>query len=68
MVVISGDDAGWRGPLCAGDDPGACSDLGSRLFLRVREEMGLAYYVGAQHFPELRRGISRSMSARCRRK
>jgi zinc protease len=29
----------------------ACSDLGSRLFLRVREEMGLAYYVGAQHFP-----------------
>ncbi len=29
----------------------ACSDLGSRLFLRVREQMGLAYYVGAQHFP-----------------
>ena len=29
----------------------ACSDLGSRLFLRVREELGLAYYVGAQHFP-----------------
>jgi zinc protease len=28
-----------------------CSDLGSRLFLRVREELGLAYYVGAQHFP-----------------
>ena len=34
----------------------ACSDLGSRLFLRVREEMGLAYYVGAQHFPGLRPG------------
>ena len=31
----------------------ACSDLGSRLFLRVREELGLAYYVGAQHFPGL---------------
>jgi zinc protease len=27
-----------------------CSDLGSRLFLRVREKLGLAYYVGAQHF------------------
>jgi zinc protease len=31
----------------------ACSDLGSRLFLRIREELGLAYYVGAQHFPGL---------------
>ena len=28
----------------------ACSDLGSRLFLRIREKLGLAYYVGAQHF------------------
>ncbi len=28
----------------------ACSDLGSRLFLRVRERLGLAYYVGAQDF------------------
>jgi len=28
----------------------ACSDLGSRLFLRVRERLGLAYYVGAQNF------------------
>ena len=27
----------------------ACSDLGSRLFLRVREKLGLAYYVGAQN-------------------
>jgi zinc protease len=26
-----------------------CSDLGSRLFLRIREELGLAYYVGAQN-------------------
>ena len=30
-----------------------CSDLGSRLFLRIRDELGLAYYVGAQHFPGL---------------
>ncbi len=30
-----------------------CSDLGSRLFLRIREKLGLAYYVGAQHFPGL---------------
>jgi zinc protease len=28
----------------------ACSDLGSRLFLRVRDKLGLAYYVGAQNF------------------
>ncbi len=28
----------------------ACSDLGSRLFMRIREELGLAYYVGAQNF------------------
>ncbi|MBW8864083.1 MAG: insulinase family protein, partial [Verrucomicrobia bacterium] len=26
-----------------------CSDLGSRLFLRIREQLGLAYYVGAQN-------------------
>ncbi len=31
----------------------ACSDLGSRLFVRVREKLGLAYFVGAQHFPGL---------------
>jgi len=28
----------------------SCSDLGSRLFLRIREQLGLAYYVGAQNF------------------
>ncbi len=28
----------------------ALSDLGSRLFLRIREQLGLAYYVGAQNF------------------
>ena len=27
----------------------ACSDLGSRLFLCIRERLGLAYYVGAQN-------------------
>lgn len=26
-----------------------CSDLGSRLFMRIRDELGLAYYVGAQN-------------------
>ncbi|HEX5399770.1 MAG TPA: pitrilysin family protein [Verrucomicrobiae bacterium] len=30
-----------------------CSDLGSRLFLRVREKLGLAYYVGAQNLAGL---------------
>ena len=34
----------------------SCSDLGSRLFLRIREKLGLAYYVGAQHFPGLAPG------------
>ncbi len=29
----------------------ACSDLGSRLFMRIRDELGLAYYVGARHMP-----------------
>ena len=33
-----------------------CSDLGSRLFMRIRDELGLAYYVGAQHMPGLVRG------------
>lgn len=28
----------------------ACSDMGSRLFNRIREELGLAYYVGTQSF------------------
>ena len=28
----------------------ALSDMGSRLFSRIREELGLAYYVGAQNF------------------
>jgi zinc protease len=28
----------------------ACSDLGSRLFMRIRDNLGLAYYVGAQNF------------------
>ncbi len=34
----------------------SCSDLGSRLFLRIRENLGLAYYVGAQNFVGLAPG------------
>jgi len=34
----------------------ALSDLGSRLFVRIRENLGLAYYVGAQHFLGLQPG------------
>lgn len=34
----------------------SCSDLGSRLFLRVREKLGLAYYVGAFNFVGLSPG------------
>ncbi len=35
----------------------ACSDLGSRLFVRVRENLGLAYFVGAQQFLGLAPGF-----------
>lgn len=35
----------------------ALSDLGSRLFVRIRENLGLAYYVGAQHFVGLHPGF-----------
>ncbi|MEK7677171.1 MAG: pitrilysin family protein [Verrucomicrobiota bacterium] len=34
----------------------ALSDLGSRLFVRIREKLGLAYYVGAQNFTGLQPG------------
>ena len=47
---------GYRGTTVADADRYAlelvhetCSDLGSRLFLRIREQLGLAYYVGAQN-------------------
>jgi zinc protease len=48
---------GFPGTTMSGEDKYAldllqecCSDLGSRLFLRIREQLGLAYYVGAQNF------------------
>jgi len=48
---------GFPGTTMVSDDKYAldlvqecCSDLGSRLFLRIREQLGLAYYVGAQNF------------------
>ena len=51
---------GFPGTTMADDDKYAldllqecCSDLGSRLFLRIREQLGLAYYVGAQNFAGL---------------
>ena len=34
----------------------ALSDLGSRLFVRIRDELGLAYFVGAQNSLGLRPG------------
>ncbi len=34
----------------------ACSDMGSRLFNRIREEMGLAYFVGTSAFHALGAG------------
>ena len=51
---------GFPGTTMADDDRYAldllqecCSDLGSRLFLRIREQLGLAYYVGGQNFAGL---------------
>ncbi|HEY1663182.1 MAG TPA: pitrilysin family protein [Verrucomicrobiae bacterium] len=48
---------GFRGTTIHDDDHYAlelinesCSDLGSRLFLRIREQLGLAYYCGSQNF------------------
>jgi len=35
----------------------ASSDLGSRFFVRIREEMGLAYYVGASQMQGLVAGL-----------
>ncbi len=35
----------------------ASSDLGSRFFIRIREEMGLAYYVGTSQMPGLCTGL-----------
>jgi len=34
----------------------ACSDLGSRFFIRIREKMGLAYFVGSSQMAGLVRG------------
>ncbi len=34
----------------------ASSDLGSRFFIRIREELGLAYFVGSSHMMGLARG------------
>jgi zinc protease len=34
----------------------ACSDLGSRMFVRIREQLGLAYFVGSSQFVGLAPG------------
>ncbi len=54
---------GFHGTDLAGPDRAAlelideaCSDLGSRLFLRIREQMGLAYFVGTSQLLGLARG------------
>ena len=40
----------------------ASSDLGSRFFIRIREQMGLAYYVGASQVQGLVPGLVRVLS------
>ncbi len=56
--------AGYRGAdLFSPDRPAlelineACSDLGSRFFVRIREEMGLAYFVGSTQLQGLAPGL-----------
>ena len=46
----------------------ASSDLGSRFFIRIREQMGLAYYVGASQMRVLCRACSRFISGPIRKK
>ena len=41
----------------------ASSDLGSRFFVRIREEMGLAYFVGSSQWSVSREGRSSFISA-----
>ena len=40
----------------------ASSDLASRFFIRIREQMGLAYYVGASQIQTLGPGLVRFLS------
>ena len=57
MVGYRGSDvfSPDRHPLELIDE--ASSDLGSRFFIRIREEMGLAYYVGASQMQGLGAGL-----------
>ena len=55
---------GFRGAALASEDRSvlelideASSDLGSRFFIRIREQMGLAYYVGASQLQGLVPGM-----------
>jgi zinc protease len=52
VIVIGfptpGLDHPWQIPLAVAAE--ALSDLGSRLFLRIRDQMGLAYFTGASRF------------------
>ncbi len=54
---------GFRGPAIGDPDETAvslieeaCSDLASRLFVRIREELGLAYFVSAGYTPGIGTG------------
>lgn len=56
MMGFRGADiySGDRATLSLIDE--ACSDLGSRLFDRIREQLGLAYFVGSSQFMGLSAG------------
>lgn len=57
MIGVHGSDLFSRDRAALELIDEACSDLGSRLFLRIREEMGLAYFVGSSQFVGLARGV-----------
>ena len=56
MVGFSGVDIYSEDAVALEMIEEACSDLGSRLFLRIRDEMGLAYFVGSSQLIGLVRG------------
>ena len=57
MVGYAGTTVGARDRSALELIDEACSDLGSRFFIRIREELGLAYFVGSSQMVGLALGL-----------
>ena len=57
MVGYAGTTVGARDRSALELIDEACSDLGSRFFIRIREELGLAYFVGSSQMVGLAPGL-----------